>query len=186
MNTNSLLHFPSSIFQATSQGALQDPSPAPIHDIVGPIPFFPYTTLQMIMAAAVFILLLGVLGYFIWRRYRKRPLTRQEAMLQALDEMKKGLMLGSDHDFGMRVSTLLRNYLNEVFGLAAPRQTTEEFLKSLQGEQRFSPVEQEALSHFLRQSDVLKFAQGIAKAEERLALIEAAEKFVRKGEEESA
>lgn len=91
-------------------------------------------------------------------------------------------MVGDDHDFGIRVSTLLRNYLNQVFHLAAPRQTTEEFLKSLQAEERFSPPEQEALSGFLRQSDVLKFAQGVAGAEERLALINAAESFIQKGE----
>lgn len=161
-------------------------SPAPLHDIVGPVPFFPYTATQIFIAAAIVILLLSCLGYLIWRRRRQRPLTRQEAMLQALGEMKRELMVGSDHDFGIRVSTLLRNYLGEVFGLAAPRQTTEEFLKSLQGAQHFSPPEQEALSNFLQHSDVLKFAQGVAEAEERLALIEAAEKFVHKGMEEVA
>ncbi|MBM3856948.1 MAG: DUF4381 family protein [Verrucomicrobia bacterium] len=163
---------------------LQPGSPAPLHDIVGPVPFFPYTTSQIVVAVAILFLLLGGLGYFIWRSRRKRPLTRREAMLQALAEMKKELMIGSDHDFGIRVSTLLRNYLGEVFGLAAPRQTTEEFLKSLQGQKRFSLAEQEALSDFLRQSDVLKFAQGVAEAEERLILIQAAEKFVQKGMEE--
>jgi hypothetical protein len=109
-------------------------------------------------------------------------LTRKEAMLQVLAALKKELMVGSDHDFGIRVSTLFRNYLNEAFGLAAPRQTTEEFLKSLHGQERFSQPEQEALSDFLQQSDVLKFAKGVAEQEERLALIEAAEKFVQKGE----
>jgi hypothetical protein len=157
-------------------------SPAPLHDIVGPVPFFPYTASQIAIAALILFVLLGGGAYLVWRSRRKRPLTRKEAMLQALAEMKKELMLGSDHEFGIRVSTLLRNYLNEVFGLAAPRQTTEEFLKSLHGQERFSPPEQEALSDFLRQSDVLKFAQGVAEAEERLALINAAESFIQKGE----
>lgn len=157
-------------------------SPAPLHDIVGPVPFFPYTASQVIVATLILFLLLGGVGYLIWRSRRKRPLTRKEAMLQVLAALKKELMVGSDHDFGIHVSTLLRNYLSEVFGLAAPRQTTEEFLKSLHGQERFSPPEQEALSDFLRQSDILKFAQGVAESEERLALIEAAEKFVQKGE----
>jgi len=174
---NSISHLPSSLFQTSSQ------APAPIHDIVGPVPFFPYTTAQIVMTLLVLIFLLAGMAIIIWWRRRKRPLTRKEAMLQALAEMKKELMMGSDHDFGIRVSTLLRNYLSEVFGLAAPRQTTEEFLKSLHGQERFSPPEQEALSDFLRQSDVLKFAQGVAEAEERLALIDAAESFIQKGEE---
>lgn len=165
--------------------ALQPDFPAPIHDIVGPVPFFPYTTSQVIAAVGILFLLLVGVGYFIRRCCRKRPLTHQEIMLQALADMKKELMIGSDHDFGIRVSTLLRNYLGDVFRLAAPRQTTEEFLKSLHGLERFSLPEQEALRDFLHQSDVLKFAQGIAEAEDRLRLIEAAEKFVQKGEKES-
>ena len=136
------------------------------------------------VAVLVLFLLLGGVGYFIWRSRRKLPLTRKEAMMQVLAALKKELMVGSDHDFGIHVSTLLRNYLGEVFGLAAPRQTTEEFLKSLHGQELFSPPEQEALSDFLRQSDILKFAQGVAESKERLALIEAAEKFVQKGEGE--
>lgn len=164
---------------------LQASSPAPIHDIVGPVSFFPYTTSQIVIALLILGILLGIVVLLIWKWRRQKPLTRQEAMLQALASMKKDLMLGTDHDFGIRVSTLLRNYLNEVFGLAAPRQTTEEFLKSLQKEERFSAAEQEALSSFLKQSDVLKFAQAVAEAKERLALIEAAEKFVQKGMEGS-
>lgn len=181
MTNAPISHLPSSMFQKPFQAS----SPAPIHDIVGPVPFFPYTTSEIIVTLGVFFLLLFGVGYFIWSRCRKRPLTRQEAMLKALAEMKKELMIGSDHDFGIRVSTLLRTYLGDVFRLAAPRQTTEEFLKSLHGHERFSPTEQDALRDFLHQSDVLKFAQGIAEAEDRLRLIEAAEKFVQKGEKET-
>ena len=162
--------------------SLQPASPTPLHDIVGPVPFFPYTTSQIIVAVLILFLVLGLVGYFIWRSRQQPPLTRKEAMLQVLAALKKELMVGSDHDFGIRVSTLFRNYLNEAFGLAAPRQTTEEFLKSLHGQERFSQPEQEALSDFLQQSDILKFAKGVAEQEERLALIEAAEKFVQKGE----
>lgn len=178
MTNNTLPHLPASLFQTAS--------PAPIHDIVGPVSFFPYTTSQVILTLVMLFLILAILGYFIWRARRQRPLTKGELMLQALAAMKKDLMLGTDHDFGIRVSTLLRNYLNAVFGLAAPLQTTEEFLKSLHGKECFSISEQEALTVFLRQSDVLKFAQGIAEAEERLNLIEAAEQFVKKGMEVSA
>jgi hypothetical protein len=47
---------------------------------------------------------------------------------------------------------------------------------------RFVPAEQEALGEFLHRSDYLKFAQGAATAEQRIALIEAAESFVKSGE----
>ena len=78
---------------------------------------------------------------------------------------------------------MLRRFLGEALGLAAPRQTTEEFLLSLQGSLRFVPAEQEALAEFLHRSDYLKYAQGEATSEQRLSLIEAAESFVRSGEQ---
>jgi hypothetical protein len=45
------------------------------------------------------------------------------------------------------------------------------------------PAEQEALAEFLHRSDYLKYAQGEATSEQRIALIEAAESFVRSGEQ---
>ena len=132
----------------------------------------------MLLALLLLLIVLAVIAGVMWKLQQKPPLGPKEATLEALALMKRELMVGSDHDFGIRLSTLLRNYLNAFFGLAAPRQTTEEFLRSLQGEKRFSVAEQEALSNFLHQADLLKFAQGVFQAEERLALIEAAERFV--------
>ena len=80
---------------------------------------------------------------------------------------------------------MLRRFLGEAFGLAAPRQTTEEFLLSLHQSLRFVASEQESLADFLRHADFLKYAQGAATPEQRLALIGAAESFVHSGEQES-
>jgi hypothetical protein len=55
-------------------------------------------------------------------------------------------------------------------------------MESLRGSLRFVPAEQEALAEFLHRSDYLKYAQGEATAEQREALIVAAESFVRSGE----
>lgn len=80
---------------------------------------------------------------------------------------------------------MLRRFLGEALGLAAPRQTTEEFLESLHGSLRFLPAEQEALATFLHQSDFLKYARGEATPEQRESLIVAAESFVRSGEQQT-
>jgi hypothetical protein len=156
------------------------PTPAPIHDIVGPLPFFS-TPLGIIVA----VILLALLGVGIWwclRRKRVRELTPREAALEALARLRGRVAEGNDHDFGVGVSDVLRRFLGEALGLAAPRQTTEEFLSSLRGSLRFMEPEQEALAAFLQQSDYLKYAQGEATSEQRLALIEAAESFVQSGE----
>ena len=160
--------------------AIGAPTPAPIHDIVGPIPFFS-TPVGMIV---LLLLLALAAGLYWWFRMRKKPKppTPREAAMDALGKLRERVSEGGDHDFGVRVSDVLRRFLGEALGLAAPRQTTEEFLVSLQGSLRFVPAEQAALAEFLHQSDYLKYAQGEATAEQRLALIEAAESFVKSGE----
>jgi Domain of unknown function (DUF4381) len=157
------------------------PTPAPIHDIVGPIPFFS-GPLWVILVVFLLVILAGWFAYKFWGSRRAKMLTPREAALGALARLRGSVTDGSDHEFGVGVSDVLRRFLGEALGLAAPRQTTEEFLVSLQGSLRFVPAEQEALAAFLHQSDYLKYAQGEATAEQRLALIEAAESFVRSGE----
>ena len=166
-----------------SSGAGAAPTPAPIHDIVGPISFFtgPFWVIVDVLVA---LALAG--GLFRWFAGRKKPvlLTPREAALRDLARLRASLSEGADHEFGVGVSDVLRRFLGEAFGLAAPRQTTEEFMESLRGSLRFVPTEQEALAEFLHRSDYLKYARGEATAEQREALIAAAEAFVRSGEKE--
>jgi hypothetical protein len=161
------------------------PTPAPIHDIVGPLPFFS-GPVWVIVTVFLVVALLGItLWWFLGRKKVKHP-TPQEAALLELGRLRSKVSEGSDHDFGVGVSDVLRRFLGDALGLAAPRQTTEEFLSSLSGSLRFVEAEQEALSEFLHRSDYLKFANGEASMDQRLALIEAAESFVRGGAEPTA
>ena len=160
------------------------PTPAPIHDIVGPIPFFS-GPLWVILVVLLVVAMTAVLCWWFFGREKVVSVTPREAALGALARLRGTVAQGSDHEFGVGVSDVLRRFLGEALGLAAPRQTTEEFLVSLQGSLRFVPAEQEALAEFLHQSDYLKYAQGEATSEQRLALIEAAESFVRSGEQPS-
>jgi hypothetical protein len=156
-------------------------TPAPIHDIVGPLPFFSGPLWVIVVVFAVVALAGAALWWFAGRRRNVR-LTPREAALRDLGLLRINLSSGTDHEFGVGVSGILRRYLGEALGLAAPRQTTEEFLESLRGSLRFLPAEQESLSEFLHQSDFLKYARGEATPEQREALIVAAESFVRGGE----
>ena len=158
------------------------PTPAPIHDIVGPLPFFSGPVWLILAVFLAIVLIGGTLWWFLGRR-KAKLITPREAALDALLRLRGKVSEGSDHDFGVGVSDVLRRFLGEALGLAAPRQTTEEFLVSLQGSLRFVPAEQEALAEFLHRSDYLKYAQGEATSEQRLSLIEAAESFVRSGEQ---
>jgi hypothetical protein len=149
---------------------------------VGPLPFFSGPVWLILCVFLAVVLIGGALWWFLGRR-KAKLITPREAALDALTRLRGKVSEGSDHDFGVGVSDVLRRFLGEALGLAAPRQTTEEFLVSLQGSLRFVPAEQEALAEFLHRSDYLKFAQGEATSEQRLSLIEAAESFVRSGEQ---
>ena len=164
--------------QAFQMPQTLQPSQAPLHDIVGPFSFFAYTPMQVLVTLLLFLMLVGVLFWGIRKLRQKKPLTPREACLQKLLKMKENIMEGNDHVFGSLVSGLLRGYLGMAFGLAAPRQTTEEFLASLRGHTRFTTAEQKSLEVFLTHSDFLKFAHGEATENDRLSLIVAAEQFV--------
>jgi Domain of unknown function (DUF4381) len=166
-------------------GAMAGPTPAPIHDIVGPLPFFSGPLWVIALVFALVALAGGLLWWFAGCN-RERKLTPRESALRDLERLRANLTDGADHEFGGGVSDVLRRFLGEALGLAAPRQTTEEFLESLKGSLRFLPVEQEALAGFLHQSDFLKYARGEATPEQREALIVAAESFVRSGEAKTA
>ena len=155
------------------------PTPAPIHDIVGPLPFGTLSPLHLLTAILI-VAAVAAAGFYLLRR-KVRVQTAQESALEALGRLRGDVTSGSDHEFGVRVSDVLRRFLGEALGLAAPRQTTEEFLQSLTGSLRFLPAEQEALAGFLGHADRLKYARGEATPEQRLSLIEAAESFVRGG-----
>lgn len=165
-------------------GAIGAPTPAPIHDIVGPLPFFSGPLWVILLIFALVALFGGLLWWFAGRK-KVRKLTPRESALRDLERLRANLTEGADHEFGGGVSDVLRRFLGEALGLAAPRQTTEEFLESLRGSLRFLPAEQEALAGFLHQSDFLKYARGEATPEQREALIAAAESFVRSGEAET-
>ena len=157
---------------------------APIHDIVGPLPFFSGPLWVIVLIFILVALAGGALWWFAGRR-KEQKLTPRELALRDLERLRANLTGGTDQEFGAGVSDVLRRFLGEALGLAAPRQTTEEFLESLHGSLRFLPAEQEALATFLHQSDFLKYARGEATPEQRESLIVAAESFVRSGEQQT-
>ena len=65
----------------------------------------------------------------------------------------------SDRDFAAAVAEVLRGFLEARHQLAAPRQTTEEFLELAERSNRFPGTVREELHRFLRRCDELKFAK---------------------------
>lgn len=82
-------------------------------------------------------------------------------------------------DFAAAVAEVLRTFIESKYRVAAPKQTTEEFLASAQTHALFSPPELSRLRSFLTQCDLLKFARSAATPAARHELLNMAESQVR-------
>ena len=154
-------------------------TPAPIHDIAGPIWFFPYPAWMVVAAGLAFLALVGLI---FWYTRRKRPapvLSARERALAALQELRGEASEVDPYGFGVRVSDALRTYIRDQHGLDAVTRTSVEFLEVLRDNAAFSTNENAAISEFLESVDLLKYARQAAAAEEIRSLLEIAERVVR-------
>ena len=152
--------------------------PAPIHDIAGPVAFFPYPVWVVILAAFG---VLAVIGLFVWLTRRKRtarPLTPRQRALAAIEELRRQGAEAEPYAFGVRVSDALRAYIRDQYGLDAVTRTSVEFLEALRNNPAFTDNEKGALSEFLESVDLLKYARLSAGVDEIKALLDLAERLV--------
>ena len=119
-----------------------------------------------IVIAAALVLL--VLAFLWWQRARRRRLLRGEPShpahllaLAALDRLQSDdlIALQRIEEFYVRVSGILRYYIEWRFGLRAPEQTTEEFLDAMLVAGGPIAAHRDLLSAFLAHCDLVKFAR---------------------------
>ena len=117
------------------------------------------------IAAALVLLVLAILW---WQRARRRRLLRGEPpqpahvlALAALDRLQNDdlITLQRIEEFYVRVSGILRHYIEWRFGLRAPEQTTEEFLDAMLVAGGPIAKHRGLLSAFLEHCDLVKFAR---------------------------
>jgi hypothetical protein len=105
-----------------------------------------------------------------WWWYRRRqlaaavPLVQRPAhmlALAALEHLQRQDLMGQERieEFYVRVSTILRRYIELRFGLRAPEQTTEEFLASALATGGLIAAHRDLLGAFLQHCDLVKFAR---------------------------
>ena len=157
------------------------PTPVPIHDIVGPVWFWPYPLWVTICAAFALLVILAGFIYLAKRllKRKSRILTNRERAIAALSALRDQ-MAGSDpYTFGVEVSNDVRSYIQSEHGLFATRQTSIEFLQSIAEHALFTDNEKAGLGVLLERTDLLKFARAEAGEAEMLDLLETAVRFVR-------
>lgn len=133
------------------------------------------------------IALVALVAALFWWRRRKQferdtvpPPSPHEFAFAELDKLLAlGLLeKGEAKLFYLRLSNVLRHYIEDRFGLRAPEQTTEEFLAELQRSQPFAPKHNESLQAFLEHCDLVKFAELQPTREEAETTVALCRKFI--------
>lgn len=137
-------------------------------DIVPPVALIAPRVPLWIWIAAMVIGLALAGGLFWWLRHRAKrlappppPRPAHELALEALQRLQGDNLM--DHQaiepFYVRLSSILRQYIEWRFQLRAPEQTTEEFLADALASGGLIATHRDLLSSFLHQCDLVKFAQ---------------------------
>ena len=161
--------------------------PDELRDILPPVGISPWTPRRKAFAAVAGCLLAAAAGYGIraWRLRVVPPPPPPDPTWVALSALRKlegaeGEVLPA-RDFAAAVAGVLRVFLEARHGLAAPRQTTEEFLEGLAESNRFLLPVREQLRLFLRSCDELKFAGVHTTGRARTELVSAAVRMIEEG-----
>ena len=137
-------------------------------DIEGPLPVKGWFAKHWKGTASVGALVLVAAAatmYFYRRRQKQAEAAPSpppwEVAYQRLRELDQRQLpkAGQYEPYYVDLSAILRHYIEDLFSLHAPEQTTPEFLAAASGSKLFTDEQQKVLSQFLRHSDYVKFAQ---------------------------
>ncbi|MDX2170795.1 MAG: DUF4381 family protein [Deltaproteobacteria bacterium] len=137
-----------------------------VRDIKGPVAVpHDYTLLGWIaLGVAALIGVIALLFYWVNRPRRTRPIIVRpphELALEALARLRADRLVeqGRQEEFYVRLSAIVRGYLEARFRLRAPEMTTEEFLQAAQRDPQMTPPQRARLAQFLSEADLVKFAR---------------------------
>jgi len=142
--------------------------------------------LQWIAAGAV----LGAILAYALRRWMKRPRPVPppppprppwEVALEQLDEVRHAGLLDVERygEYFDRVNDALRKYLGDRYGFDGLESTTDEILGALEKARLDGDLSRDAVRDFLRECDLVKFANVTPTPEECRRALDAGEKIVR-------
>ena len=166
-------------------GQLFAQAPAAEEDIRGPkalveIPQPEKTPIVLWASIGGGLLVLTVAAIFWYRRKQKTPVkSPTEIALADLKKIEASYDLVTAEVFANRAAQTVRSYISARFGLAAPRRTTEEFLRDLAKQDSLPLIgESDHLKAFLKSCDLAKFAGSNLTTAQREDLLQSARNFV--------
>jgi hypothetical protein len=116
-----------------------------------------------------------------WRRGRRAPPPAPAPEEKALDQLQRlaNAPAHTAREFAEALSALLRRYVAERFGLPAPRQTTAEFLEACRRTPAVRDDVRGRLQSLLERCDLAKYAAVTLPDEERQAMVQSVESFLK-------
>jgi len=159
-----------------------------LKDVKPPIEFpFDYMLLYSMLAIILMIALAAWFGYRAWKQKQEKgyifspppkPRPAHEIALEALAELYKSDLLenGKYKIFYIRLSEILRNYLEGRYYITAMEETTDEILRDIA--QHVEDEKRQELSGILRESDLVKFAKHVPESNQTEQIKKNSEQFV--------
>jgi len=170
-----------------------------IKDIQPPHSLPPDRVRQALLAGLVFILaVLMIYGFYFWEKKRSKKVAPEiqpgpeEIARQEMDRLLAENLLakGEIKLFHLRISDILRHYIENRFGLKAPERTTEEFLLELSQAESTANVllsiHKNLLADFLSQCDLVKFAKHEPSPMESQKTVDICREFIEKTREQGS
>jgi Domain of unknown function (DUF4381) len=155
-----------------------------IHDIAPPVDVFPWPLWMILVAAFVALVLVGLLVFgIVWysrRRPASPPPSPRTIAMRELDLLRAQIATLDPYAFSVKVSDVLRTFIEAQYGLRAAHQTSPEFLASMAESREFSDKDRELLAQFLERCDLIKFAHIDASTTDSTILHERAVAFVQR------
>lgn len=137
-----------------------------VRDVKGPVAVpRDYRPLWWALVGCALLAGLGVAFYRVLNRARPQPAApprpADEVAQEALARLRSARLLetGAYEAYYVRLSGIVRTYLESRFHLRAPEMTTEEFLQAAQHAPQLVPAHRSLLSQFLTEADLVKFAR---------------------------
>ncbi len=141
----------------------------------------------IVLGVVVGLALLGALWWWDQRRRRRAAAVPQPQLahvltLEALRRLQNEGLMSQSHveAFYVRVSDILRRYVEWRFGLHAPEQTTEEFLAAVHLTRGLIATHRDLLGTFLEHCDLVKFARHQPTLDDMQQAFDSAQDFVRR------
>ncbi len=136
--------------------------PAKYRDIKGPVDIEVGRSWWWLVA----VVALGIAAAGVWMLWKRRralelmALTPDQWALGELARLESDNLVGRGdlHAYWVRLSDIVRQYIERRFEIAAPEQTTKEFLASAGDHPMIGAEHRHLLTDFLRAADMVKFA----------------------------